>query len=109
MRISDWSSDVCSSDLIVHNKYVVDSLKAKGAVFVEKLDMVPDGVPVVFSAYGVPKAVPATAEARGLFYLDASCPLVFKVHLMAERPVEVGRHHGNIVWTSGRERVCQTV
>src|SRR3546814_15781916 len=92
MRISDWSSDVCSSDLIVHNKYVVDSLKAKGAVFVEELDMVPDGVPVVFSAHGVPKAVPATAEARGLSYLDATCPLVSKVHRPAERQLEAGRH-----------------
>src|SRR3546814_9300297 len=72
MRISDWSSDVCSSDLvrheIVHNRYVVDSLKAMGAIFVESLDQVPDGVPVVFSAHGVPKAVPAKAEMRGLDY-----------------------------------------
>jgi len=59
---------------IVHNKFVVDSLKAKGAVFVEELDEVPDGVPVVFSAHGVPKAIPAKAEARGLSYLDATCP-----------------------------------
>src|ERR671916_20611 len=77
---------------IVHNKYVVDSLKAKGAVFVPELDQVPDGVPVVFSAHGVPKAVPAKAAARGLFYLDATCPLVSKVHRQAERLVESGRH-----------------
>ncbi len=68
---------------IVHNKFVVDSLKAKGAVFVPELDLVPDGVPVVFSAHGVPKAVPAKAEARGLNYLDATCPLVSNVHRQA--------------------------
>ena len=77
---------------IVHNKFVVDSLKAKGAVFVKELDQVPDGVPVVFSAHGVPKAVPARAEERGLSYLDATCPLVSKVHRQAERHIERGRH-----------------
>jgi 4-hydroxy-3-methylbut-2-enyl diphosphate reductase len=77
---------------IVHNRFVVESLKAKGAVFVEELDDVPDGVPVVFSAHGVPKAIPAEAERRGLDYLDATCPLVSKVHRQAERQVEAGRH-----------------
>src|SRR5688500_15334484 len=77
---------------IVHNKFVVEGLKAKGAVFVPDLDDVPDGVPVVFSAHGVPKAVPAKAEARGLDYIDATCPLVSKVHRQAERHVEKGRH-----------------
>ncbi|HYD25493.1 MAG TPA: 4-hydroxy-3-methylbut-2-enyl diphosphate reductase [Croceibacterium sp.] len=77
---------------IVHNRYVVDSLKAKGAVFVEELDEVPDGFPVVFSAHGVPKAVPAEAQRRGLGYLDATCPLVSKVHRQAERQIEAGRH-----------------
>jgi 4-hydroxy-3-methylbut-2-enyl diphosphate reductase len=77
---------------IVHNRYVVDSLKAKGAVFVDELAEVPDGVPVVFSAHGVPKAVPAEAERRGLGYLDATCPLVSKVHRQAERQIEAGRH-----------------
>src|ERR671917_1881413 len=77
---------------IVHNKFVVDALKAKGAIFVSELDQVPDGVPVVFSAHGVPKAVPAKAEERGLNYLDATCPLVSKVHRQAERLVEQGRH-----------------
>ena len=72
---------------IVHNRFVVEQLMAKGAVFVEELDAVPEGAPVVFSAHGVPKSVPQDAEARGLFYLDATCPLVSKVH------VEVGRHH----------------
>src|SRR6187399_3309316 len=77
---------------IVHNRYVVEGLKAKGAVFVEELDEVPEGVPVVFSAHGVPKSVPAEAENRGLAYLDATCPLVSKVHRQAERQVEAGRH-----------------
>ncbi len=77
---------------IVHNRYVVETLKAKGAVFVEELDEVPAGAPVVFSAHGVPKAVPAEAERRELAYLDATCPLVSKVHRQAERQVEAGRH-----------------
>ena len=95
---------------IVHNKFVVDRLKAKGAVFVAELDQVPDGVPVVFSAHGVPKAVPAKAEARGLNYLDATCPLVSKVHRQAERLVENGRHilfighagHPEVIGTFGQ-------
>ena len=95
---------------IVHNKFVVDSLKAKGAIFVPELDQVPDGVPVVFSAHGVPKAVPAKAAARGLNYLDATCPLVSKVHRQAERLIEHGRHilfvghagHPEVVGTFGQ-------
>ena len=95
---------------IVHNQVVVDSLKAKGAVFVEELDEVPDGVPVVFSAHGVPKSVPAAAEARALNYLDATCPLVSKVHRQAERLVEAGRHilfighqgHPEVIGTFGQ-------
>src|SRR3954468_14060874 len=95
---------------IVHNKFVVDSLKAKGAVFVPELDQVPDGVPVVFSAHGVPKAVPARAEERGLDYLDATCPLVSKVHRQAERHVERGCHiffvghagHPEVIGTFGQ-------
>ncbi|MFL6846369.1 MAG: 4-hydroxy-3-methylbut-2-enyl diphosphate reductase [Allosphingosinicella sp.] len=95
---------------IVHNKFVVDSLKAKGAIFVPELDQVPDGVPVVFSAHGVPKAVPAKAEERGLEYLDATCPLVSKVHRQAERLVENGRHilfighsgHPEVIGTFGQ-------
>jgi 4-hydroxy-3-methylbut-2-enyl diphosphate reductase len=71
---------------IVHNKYVVESLRAKGAVFVEELDEIPDGdAPVVFSAHGVPKSVPGEARRRKLFFLDATCPLVSKVHVEAER------------------------
>jgi 4-hydroxy-3-methylbut-2-enyl diphosphate reductase len=76
---------------IVHNRYVVDSLKAKGAVFVEELDEIPETTqPVIFSAHGVAKAVPAAAKARNLFVLDATCPLVFKVHLEAARHFEQG-------------------
>lgn len=71
---------------IVHNRYVVDDLKQKGAIFVEELDEVPDnGTPVIFSAHGVPKSVPEAAHQRKLFYLDATCPLVSKVHREAER------------------------
>lgn len=95
---------------IVHNKFVVDSLKKRGAIFVEELTEVPDGAPVVFSAHGVPKSVPANAEARGLEYLDATCPLVSKVHRQAERIVESGRHiifvghagHPEVIGTFGQ-------
>ncbi|MEA3054319.1 MAG: 4-hydroxy-3-methylbut-2-en-yl diphosphate reductase [Sphingomonadales bacterium] len=95
---------------IVHNKYVVDNLKAKGAIFVAELDEVPDGVPVVFSAHGVPKAVPAKALERGLDFLDATCPLVSKVHRQAERLIEHGRHilfighagHPEVIGTFGQ-------
>ena len=95
---------------IVHNKFVVDSLKALGAVFVEELDEVPDGAPVVFSAHGVPKSVPTAAQERGLAYLDATCPLVSKVHREAERLVAAGRHivfighagHPEVIGTFGQ-------
>lgn len=95
---------------IVHNRFVVDSLKAKGAVFVEELDEVPDGAPVVFSAHGVPKAVPIEATRRGLEWLDATCPLVSKVHRQAERQIESGRHivfighvgHPEVIGTMGQ-------
>lgn len=76
---------------IVHNRYVVESLERKGAVFVEQLADVPDDVPIVFSAHGVPKSVPAEAQERKLFYLDATCPLVSKVHREAERHFREGR------------------
>ena len=76
---------------IVHNRYVVEDLESKGAIFVEELDEVPDGEhPVIFSAHGVPKSVPADAKRRNLFYLDATCPLVSKVHMEAERHHERG-------------------
>jgi 4-hydroxy-3-methylbut-2-en-1-yl diphosphate reductase len=95
---------------IVHNKFVVDGLSAKGAVFVETVDDVPDGIPVVFSAHGVAKSVPAKAEARGLTWLDATCPLVSKVHRRAERLVEAGKHiifvghegHPEVIGTFGQ-------
>lgn len=95
---------------IVHNKFVVEGLRAKGAVFVAELDEVPDDRPVVFSAHGVPKLVPATAAERGLDFLDATCPLVSKVHRQAERQVEAGRHilfvghagHPEVIGTFGQ-------
>jgi 4-hydroxy-3-methylbut-2-enyl diphosphate reductase len=76
---------------IVHNRFVVESLEAKGAIFVDELDEVPDDRPVVFSAHGVPKAVPAEAARRNLLYVDATCPLVSKVHREAERHADSGR------------------
>ncbi|MBX9589433.1 MAG: 4-hydroxy-3-methylbut-2-enyl diphosphate reductase [Hyphomonadaceae bacterium] len=76
---------------IVHNRHVVESLKAKGAIFVEELDEIPEtGAPVIFSAHGVPKSVPAAAEARNMFYVDATCPLVSKVHMEARAHQEEG-------------------
>lgn len=76
---------------IVHNKYVVESLRAKGAVFVEELSEIPDdGRPVIFSAHGVPKSVPTEAKTREMFYIDATCPLVTKVHNEAERHHKMG-------------------
>ncbi|OYW45548.1 MAG: 4-hydroxy-3-methylbut-2-enyl diphosphate reductase [Sphingomonadales bacterium 32-68-7] len=105
-----YGSPVYVRHEIVHNRYVVESLQAKGAVFVEELDEVPDGVPVVFSAHGVPKAVPAEAARRGLDYLDATCPLVSKVHRQAERQTDAGRHivfvghagHPEVIGTFGQ-------
>ncbi|MCB2064083.1 MAG: 4-hydroxy-3-methylbut-2-enyl diphosphate reductase [Novosphingobium sp.] len=95
---------------IVHNRFVVDGLKAKGAVFVEELDEVPDGMPVIFSAHGVPKSVPAEATERGLDWLDATCPLVSKVHRQADRQLDAGRHilfighrgHPEVIGTLGQ-------
>jgi len=95
---------------IVHNRFVVDRLRGLGAVFVQELDEVPDGRPVVFSAHGVPKIVPEAAKARGLDYLDATCPLVSKVHRQAERLIEAGRHiifighagHPEVIGTFGQ-------
>ena len=95
---------------IVHNRYVVDGLKAKGAVFVEELDEVPGDAPVVFSAHGVPKTVPHEAERRNLLYVDATCPLVSKVHRQAERQIEKGQHivfighagHPEVIGTMGQ-------
>jgi len=95
---------------IVHNRFVVDRLRSMGAVFVEELDEVPDDRPVVFSAHGVPKTVPASAQSRGLTYVDATCPLVSKVHRQAERLIAEGRHilfighagHPEVIGTFGQ-------
>lgn len=95
---------------IVHNRYVVEELEDKGAIFVDELDEVPDGAPVVFSAHGVPKSVPAEAQRRNLLYVDATCPLVSKVHREAERHHRLGRHiimighpgHPEVIGTLGQ-------
>ncbi|CAN0601458.1 unnamed protein product, partial [Ectocarpus sp. 12 AP-2014] len=89
MAIEKWGPPVYVRHEIVHNKFVVDGLRDKGAVFVEELDQCPNDRPVIFSAHGVPKAVPAEAARRELIYVDATCPLVSKVHIEAER------HHRN--------------
>ncbi len=110
LALEKYGAPVYVRHEIVHNKFVVDSLRAKGAVFVEELDEVPDEVPVIFSAHGVPKVVPANAEARGLDYIDATCPLVSKVHRQAERFVDQGRHilfvgharHPEVIGTFGQ-------
>jgi len=110
LSIEKFGAPVYVRHEIVHNRHVVDALKAKGAVFVEELDDVPDGVPVVFSAHGVPKMVPHKAAERGLDYIDATCPLVSKVHRQAERMVEAGRHilfighrgHPEVIGTFGQ-------
>lgn len=98
---------------IVHNRYVVEGLEAKGAIFVEELDEIPAEhrqQPVVFSAHGVPKSVPEDAASRNLFYLDATCPLVSKVHKQAMRHQRLGRHvilighagHPEVIGTMGQ-------
>ena len=90
MAIEKWGAPIYVRHEIVHNKYVVDGLRKKGAVFVEELDECPTDRPVVFSAHGVPKAVPAEAKRREMLYVDATCPLVSKVHIEAERHAERG-------------------
>lgn len=95
---------------IVHNRFVVESLERKGAVFVDELDEVPEGAKVIFSAHGVPKSVPAEAERRELFYLDATCPLVSKVHNQAQQQQRNGKHillighegHPEVIGTMGQ-------
>jgi 4-hydroxy-3-methylbut-2-enyl diphosphate reductase len=89
MALQKWGAPVYVRHEIVHNKFVVDDLRAKGAVFVEELDECPVDRPVIFSAHGVPKSVPAEAQRREMIYVDATCPLVSKVHIEAER------HHEN--------------
>ncbi|MEO1316997.1 MAG: 4-hydroxy-3-methylbut-2-enyl diphosphate reductase [Pseudomonadota bacterium] len=83
--LEKWGAPVYVRHEIVHNRHVVEELRAKGAIFVEELDECPDDRPVVFSAHGVPKAVPAEAARREMVYVDATCPLVSKVHIEAER------------------------
>ena len=90
MAIEKWGAPVYVRHEIVHNKYVVDDLRAKGAIFVEELEDCPDERPVIFSAHGVPKAVPAEAARREMVFVDATCPLVSKVHIEAERHFEAG-------------------
>lgn len=85
MAIAKWGAPVYVRHEIVHNKFVVDSLRDQGAVFVEELDECPDDRPVIFSAHGVPKSVPSAAQARNMTFVDATCPLVSKVHIEAER------------------------
>jgi 4-hydroxy-3-methylbut-2-enyl diphosphate reductase len=95
---------------IVHNRYVVENLERRGAVFVDELDEIPDNARVIFSAHGVPKSVPAEANRRGLFFIDATCPLVSKVHMEAERHHRSGRHvllighagHPEVIGTMGQ-------
>ncbi|KMW59253.1 4-hydroxy-3-methylbut-2-enyl diphosphate reductase [Candidatus Rhodobacter oscarellae] len=89
MALQKWGAPVYVRHEIVHNKFVVDGLRAQGAVFVEELEECPDDRPVIFSAHGVPKSVPAAAQTREMVFVDATCPLVSKVHIEAER------HHKN--------------
>ncbi|WP_430423950.1 4-hydroxy-3-methylbut-2-enyl diphosphate reductase [Phenylobacterium sp.] len=108
--IGKYGAPVYVRHEIVHNRHVVDRLKALGAVFVEELDECPTDRPVVFSAHGVPKAVPAEAKARQMLYLDATCPLVSKVHVEAQRHFDAGREivlighggHPEVVGTMGQ-------
>ena len=90
MALKKWGAPVFVRHEIVHNKFVVDDLKSKGAIFVEELNECPDDRPVIFSAHGVPKAVPAAAAKREMIYVDATCPLVSKVHIEAQRHAENG-------------------
>ena len=92
LSLAKYGAPVYVRHEIVHNRFVVERLKRMGAVFIDDLDEAPDGAVVIFSAHGVPKSVPAEAKRRQLFYLNATCPLVSKVHVEAERHFEVGRH-----------------
>jgi len=91
LAIEKYGTPIYVRHEIVHNRFVVDRLEKMGAIFIEELDEAPKGARVIFSAHGVPKAVPAEAERRALFYLDATCPLVSKVHFEAERYFAAGR------------------
>src|ERR1043165_1649280 len=108
--IRKWGAPVYVRHEIVHNRHVVERLEALGAVFVEELDDCPDDRPVIFSAHGVPKSVPATAKARQMIFVDATCPLVSKVHVEAERHFGAGREivlighadHPEVIGTMGQ-------
>jgi len=111
LALAKYGAPVYVRHEIVHNKHVVDQLKAKGAIFVEELDEIPPGDrPVIFSAHGVPKSVPADAARRQMFFLDATCPLVSKVHVEAERQHGEGRDillvghagHPEVIGTMGQ-------
>jgi len=110
LALERFGSPVYVRHEIVHNRHVVEELESKGAVFVEELEEVPDDVPVVFSAHGVPKSVPFQADERKMFYLDATCPLVSKVHREVERHARDGRHilmighagHPEVIGTMGQ-------
>ena len=109
LALEKYGAPVYVRHAIVHNKYVVEGLKAKGAVFVEELDEIPETeAPVVFSAHGVPKSVPADAKARNMFFLDATCPLVSKVHVEASRHHEEG-HEIVLIGHAGHPEVIGTM
>jgi len=109
LALEKYGAPVYVRHAIVHNKYVVEGLKAKGAVFVEELDEIPETeAPVVFSAHGVPKSVPADAKARNMFFLDATCPLVSKVHVEASRHFEEG-HEIVLIGHAGHPEVIGTM
>lgn len=106
--IKKYGSPVYVRHEIVHNRHVVDRLKKLGAIFVDELDDCPDDRPVVFSAHGVPKSVPAAAQARDLTFLDATCPLVSKVHVEAEKHANAG-HHILLIGHEGHPEVIGTM
>ncbi len=109
LALEKYGAPVYVRHEIVHNKFVVDELRAKGAVFVEELDEIPEtDQPIIFSAHGVAKSVPAAARARNMFYLDATCPLVTKVHREAERHHEAG-HHILLIGHEGHPEVIGTM
>lgn len=109
LALQKYGAPVYVRHAIVHNKYVVEGLKAKGAVFVEELDEIPETeAPVVFSAHGVPKSVPAEARTRNMFFLDATCPLVSKVHVEAQRHFEEG-HEIVLIGHQGHPEVIGTM
>ena len=110
LALEKWGAPVFVRHEIVHNKFVVDDLRKKGAIFVEELDECPDDRPVSFSAHGVPKSIPLIAEERNMVYVDATCPLVSKVHREAENLHKAGYHlilighqnHPEVIGTMGQ-------